>query len=36
VRPGAGERVEDRAPVDAGRLGVSVDAVVAGREGRQA
>ena len=36
VRPGAGERVEDRAPVDPGRLTVSVDALVAGREGRQA
>ncbi|MEY9840204.1 glycosyltransferase family 2 protein [Streptacidiphilus sp. EB103A] len=36
VRPGAGERVEDRAPVDPGRLTVSIDALVAGREGRQA
>ncbi|MGW1532098.1 glycosyltransferase family 2 protein [Streptomyces aureus] len=36
VRPGAGERVEDRAPVDPDRLAVSVDALVAGREGRQA
>ncbi|MEU1014230.1 glycosyltransferase family 2 protein [Streptomyces sp. NPDC005900] len=36
ARPGAGERVEDRAPVDPGRLAVSVDALVAGREGRQA
>ncbi|MFD7534678.1 glycosyltransferase family 2 protein [Streptomyces sp. NPDC059819] len=35
VRPGAGERVEDRAPVDPGRLNVSVDALVAGREGKQ-
>ena len=36
VRPGAGERVEDRAPVDPDRLTVSIDALVAGREGRQA
>ena len=36
VRPGAGERVEDRAPVDPAQLTVSVDALVAGREGRQA
>ncbi|MEU1594115.1 glycosyltransferase family 2 protein [Streptomyces sp. NPDC005708] len=36
VKPGAGERVEDRAPVDPARLTVSVDALVAGREGRQA
>ncbi|MER7151537.1 glycosyltransferase family 2 protein, partial [Streptomyces lydicus] len=36
VRPGAGERVEDRAPVDPAELTVSVDALVAGREGRQA
>ncbi|MEU4872238.1 glycosyltransferase family 2 protein [Streptomyces sp. NPDC021608] len=35
ARPGAGERVEDRAPVDPARLDVSVDALVAGREGRQ-
>jgi hypothetical protein len=35
VRPGAGERVEDRAPVDPARLDVSVDALVAGREGGQ-
>ncbi|MEV6977536.1 glycosyltransferase family 2 protein [Kitasatospora sp. NPDC093806] len=35
VRPGAGERVEDRAPVDPDRFEVSVDALVAGREGRQ-
>lgn len=35
VRPGAGERVEDRAPVDPDRLAVSVDALVAGREGRR-
>lgn len=36
ARPGAGERVEDRAPVDAGAAGgsVSVDELVAGREGR--
>ncbi|GDY32501.1 glycosyltransferase family 2 protein [Gandjariella thermophila] len=34
TRPGAGERVEDRAPVDAGELSLSVDAIVAGREGR--
>ncbi|MFF9850214.1 glycosyltransferase family 2 protein [Streptomyces litmocidini] len=34
VRPGAGERVEDRAPVDPARLAVSVDDLVAGREGR--
>ncbi|MER5203553.1 glycosyltransferase [Streptomyces sp. NPDC002825] len=36
ARPGAGERVEDRAPVDPARLTVSVDALVAGREGRRA
>ncbi|HEY8984306.1 MAG TPA: glycosyltransferase family 2 protein [Streptomyces sp.] len=35
VRPGAGERVEDRAPVDPSLLTVSVDALVAGREGRR-
>ncbi|MFK8906347.1 glycosyltransferase family 2 protein [Streptomyces sp. YS-3] len=35
ARPGVGERVEDRAPVDPDRLTVSVDALVAGREGRQ-
>ncbi|MFG3053281.1 glycosyltransferase family 2 protein [Kitasatospora sp. NPDC048239] len=35
ARPGAGERVEDRAPVDPAALTVSVDALVAGREGRQ-
>ncbi|GHJ91342.1 glycosyl transferase [Streptomyces sp. NE5-10] len=34
ARPGAGERVEDRAPVDPAQLSVSVDALVAGREGR--
>ncbi|MFF8378008.1 glycosyltransferase family 2 protein [Streptomyces sp. NPDC015661] len=34
-RPGAGERVEDRAPVDPALLAVSVDALVAGREGRR-
>ncbi len=33
VRPGAGERVEDRAPVDPAALDISVDALVAGREG---
>ncbi|MFZ4150416.1 glycosyltransferase family 2 protein [Streptomyces pseudogriseolus] len=32
VRPGAGERVEDRAPVDPAALDISVDALVAGRE----
>ncbi|QNP66604.1 glycosyltransferase family 2 protein [Streptomyces genisteinicus] len=36
IRPGAGERVEDRAPADPARLTVSVDALVAGREGRRA
>jgi glycosyltransferase involved in cell wall biosynthesis len=36
VRPGAGERVEDRAPVDPSALNVSVDSLVAGREGRRA
>jgi hypothetical protein len=36
ARPGAGERVEDRAPVDPARSGVSVDALVAGRERRRA
>ncbi|MFF3641363.1 glycosyltransferase family 2 protein [Streptomyces sp. NPDC002564] len=36
ARPGAGERVEDRTPVDPDRLDVSVDSLVAGREGRQA
>ncbi|MFD9791137.1 glycosyltransferase family 2 protein [Streptomyces sp. NPDC059070] len=35
ARPGAGERVEDRAPVDPGRIDVDIDAVVAGREGRR-
>ncbi|MFC9730445.1 glycosyltransferase family 2 protein [Streptomyces roseolus] len=35
ARPGAGERVEDRAPVDPDRLTVSVDALVAGRGGRR-
>ncbi len=29
ARPGAGERVEDRAPVDPARLTVAVDALVA-------
>jgi glycosyltransferase involved in cell wall biosynthesis len=33
---GRGERVEDRAPVDPAQLTVSVDALVAGREGRRA
>ncbi|MGW7417006.1 glycosyltransferase family 2 protein, partial [Streptomyces sp. NPDC054863] len=36
ARPGTGERVEDRAPVDPALLAVSVDALVAGREGRKA
>ncbi|GAA2821675.1 glycosyltransferase family 2 protein [Kitasatospora paracochleata] len=36
ARPGAGERVEDRDPVDPALLTVSVDALVAGREGRTA
>ncbi|MFI8368226.1 glycosyltransferase family 2 protein [Streptomyces sp. NPDC085466] len=36
ARPGAGERVEDRAPVDPAQLAVSVDDLVAGREGRRA
>ncbi|MBB1252147.1 glycosyltransferase family 2 protein [Streptomyces sp. OF3] len=35
ARPGAGERVEDRAPVDPDRHDVSVDALVAGREGKR-
>ncbi|GAA3491112.1 MULTISPECIES: glycosyltransferase family 2 protein [Streptomyces] len=35
ARPGAGERVEDRTPVDPELLAVSVDALVAGREGRR-
>jgi len=35
VLPGAGERVEDRTPVDPALLTVSVDALVAGREGRR-
>ncbi|GAA1366154.1 glycosyltransferase family 2 protein [Streptomyces beijiangensis] len=35
VRPGAGERVEDRASVDPAELTVSLDALVAGRERRQ-
>lgn len=34
-RPGAGERVEDRAPVVPEGLAVSVDALVPGREGRR-
>ncbi|MFF9066712.1 glycosyltransferase family 2 protein [Streptomyces sp. NPDC014891] len=33
ARPGAGERVEDRTPVDPDRLAVSLDDIVAGREG---
>ncbi|MET9696765.1 glycosyltransferase family 2 protein [Streptomyces sp. NPDC006529] len=36
VRPGAGERVEDRTPVDPDRFAVSLDALVAGRSGRKA
>jgi glycosyltransferase involved in cell wall biosynthesis len=36
VRPGAGQRVEDRAPVDPDRVETCVDALVAGREGRTA
>ncbi|WP_306320216.1 MULTISPECIES: glycosyltransferase family 2 protein [unclassified Streptomyces] len=35
ARPGAGERVEDRAPVDPATYKVSVDDIVAGREGRK-
>ena len=35
ARPGAGERVEDRAPVDPGQVTVDMDALVAGRAGRQ-
>ncbi|MER5437871.1 glycosyltransferase family 2 protein [Streptomyces sp. NPDC002790] len=35
ARPGAGERVEDRAPVDPSQLDVSVDDLVAGRTGKQ-
>ncbi|MFZ3573396.1 glycosyltransferase family 2 protein [Streptomyces sp. BH097] len=35
ARPGAGERVEDRAPVDPTQLDVSLDELVAGREGRR-
>jgi glycosyltransferase involved in cell wall biosynthesis len=34
VRPGTGERVEDRAPVVSGELNLTVDTIVAGREGR--
>ncbi|MFI6156362.1 glycosyltransferase family 2 protein [Kitasatospora sp. NPDC051170] len=34
-RPGAGERVEDRAPVVPPEVAVSVDDLVAGREGRR-
>ncbi|MGJ5893742.1 glycosyl transferase [Streptomyces sp. V2] len=36
ARTGGGERVEDRAPVDPSELSVSVDDLVAGREGRRA
>ncbi|WP_030057314.1 glycosyltransferase family 2 protein [Streptomyces novaecaesareae] len=36
LRPGAGERVEDRAPVEPASRTVNVDDLVAGREGRQA
>ncbi|WP_329124864.1 glycosyltransferase family 2 protein [Streptomyces sp. NBC_01465] len=36
TRPGAGERVEDRAPVGPGGLDISLDDLVAGREGRRA
>ncbi|MGW8761652.1 glycosyltransferase family 2 protein [Streptomyces sp. NPDC055815] len=36
ARPSAGERVEDRAPVDPARLTLSVDDLVAGREGGRA
>ncbi|MEB8336843.1 glycosyltransferase family 2 protein [Streptomyces endophyticus] len=36
ARPGTGERVEDRAPVDPAELNVSIDELVAGREGRKA
>ncbi|MGY0489072.1 glycosyltransferase family 2 protein [Streptomyces sp. WG-D5] len=35
ARPGAGERVEDRAPVDPAQFEVSIDDLVAGREGRK-
>ena len=35
VRPGAGERVEDRAPIHPSQVTVSVDALVAGRAERQ-
>jgi glycosyltransferase involved in cell wall biosynthesis len=34
ARPGAGQRVEDRSPVDPDQFAVSVDALVAGRAGR--
>jgi hypothetical protein len=34
ARPGAGERVEDRAPAATGEHARSVDSIVAGREGR--
>ncbi|MEC3976532.1 glycosyltransferase family 2 protein [Amycolatopsis sp. H20-H5] len=36
VRPGAGERVEDRAPVVSSELSLTVDTIVAGRESRSA
>ncbi|MEV3869666.1 glycosyltransferase family 2 protein [Streptomyces sp. NPDC049906] len=36
ARPGSGERVEDRTPIDPHRFDVSIDALVAGREGRRA
>ncbi|MET8472529.1 glycosyltransferase family 2 protein [Streptomyces sp. NPDC006422] len=35
ARPGARERVEDRAPVDPAQLDVNIDDLVAGREGRK-
>ncbi|MGD6740479.1 glycosyltransferase family 2 protein [Streptomyces sp. BH106] len=35
TRPGAGERVEDRAPVDPAQLNVSIDDLVAGRKERR-
>lgn len=34
ARPGAGERIEDRAPVTGDELSLTVDSVVAGRDGR--
>lgn len=36
VRPGAGERIEDRAPVALDRPSLTVDTIVAGRGGRRA